>query len=249
MSGTNEKQPPSNFQNDYIVDLLETEKDCRSLINSRDPQEAARLGKITLLPTVFIDSKQQEHRPGKVIKAEMLDDNGEVLGERIYLLEFKSKIRKTALFARMLVCLALLWEGYRLPVRVMVVCTGRRRLPENGRIDFREHMRSKNPAVSEHSLDFPIFLLNVFGMSVATLQERAGSIAPGLYLAPRVCNLTEEIVLTFFRMCAELPEAEWEHRLERGCALIVKCDPEFSWERLKKLNKKIFQKRNGTWRN
>ena len=49
MSGTNEKQPPSNFQNDYTLDLLETEKDCRSLIASRNPQEAVRLGKITFL--------------------------------------------------------------------------------------------------------------------------------------------------------------------------------------------------------
>ena len=101
-------------------------------------------------------------------------------------------------------------------------------------------MQSKNPAVSEHSLDFSIFLLNVFGLSVALLQEVAGAIAPGLYLAPRVYKLTEETVLTFFRMCAKLPKAERERQLEKGCALIVKCDPKFGWASLEKTEKENF---------
>ena len=242
MSETNEKQPPSNFQNDYVLDLLETEEDFRSLIASRDPQEAARLGKITFLPTSFIDGKQRERRPDKVVKVEVLDDDGNVIGERIYLLEFKSEIRKTALLLQILAYLALLWGKYGLPVRVIIVYTGKRRLRQNGRIDFREHMQNNNPVVDEDDIDFPCFLLNVFGLSVALLQEVAGAIAPGLYLAPRVYNLTEEIVLTFFRMCAELPKAERERQLEKGCAFIVKCDPKFGWDRLKKTEKENFPK-------
>ena len=240
MSGTNEKQPPSNFQNDYALDLLETEEDFRSLIASRDPQEAARLGKITFLPTSYSDSQQRERRPDKVAKVEVLDDNGKVIGERICLFEFKSEIRKADLFAQILNYIALLWDKYRLPIRVIIVYTGKRRLQQNGRIDFREHMQSKNPAADEDDIDFPCFLLNVFDMSIATLQERAGAIAPGLYLAPRVYNLTEEIVVTFFRMCAELPEAERDQQLEKGCALIVKCDPKFGWDRLEKTERVNF---------
>ena len=240
MSGTNEKQPPPNFQNDYALDLLETEEDFRRLIALRNPQEAARLGKITFLPTSFSDGQQRERRPDKVVKVEVLDKNGKVIGFRIYLFEFKSEIRITSLFLQILTYLAILWVKYRLPVVPIIVYTGKRRLQQNGRIDFRKHMQSKNPAVSEHSLDFSIFLLNVFGLSVALLQEIAGAIAPGLYLAPRVYNLTEETVLTFFRMCAELPEAEREQQLEKGCTLIVKCDPKFGWASLEKTEKENF---------
>lgn len=243
MSGTEKNQPPSNFHNDYALDLLETEEDCRGLIASRNPQEATRLGKITFLPTSYSDSKQRERRPDKVIKAEVLDDNDKVIGERIYLLEFKSEIRKTALLLQILAYLALLWAKYHLSVRVIIVYTGKRRLQQNGRIDFREHMQSKNPAVDEYDIDFPCFLLNVFGMSVASLQERAGAIAPGLYLAPRIFNLTEGVVLTFFRMCAELPKEERERQLEKGCTFIVKCDPKFGWVRLIKTEQANFPKK------
>ena len=241
MSETNEKQPPpSNFQNDYVLDLLETEKDFRRLIALRNPKEAARVGKITFLPTSYSDSQQRERRPDKVVKVEVLDDNGKVIGERICLFEFKSEIRKADLFAQILNYIALLWDKYRLPIRVIIVYTGKRRLQQNGRIDFREHMQSKNPTADEDDIDFPCFLLNVFDMSIATLQERAGAIAPGLYLAPRVYNLTEEIVVTFFRMCAELPEAERERQLEKGCAFIVRCDPKFGWASLEKTEKENF---------
>ena len=245
MSETDEKQPPSNFQNDYVLDLLETEEDFRRLIALRDPQEAARLGKITFLPTSYSDSQQRERRPDKVAKVEVLDDNGKVIGERICLLEFKSEIRKADLFAQILNYIALLWDKYRLPIRVIIVYTGKRRLQQNGRIDFREHMQSKNPVADEDDIDFPCFLLNVFGMSVALLQEVAGAIAPGLYLAPRVYNLTEEIVVTFFRMCAELPEAERERQLEKGCAFIVRCDPKFGWDRLEKTERVNFPEEEG----
>ena len=243
MSGTDEKQQsPSNFQNDYALDLLETEEDFRRLIALRNLKEAARVGKITFLPTSYSDGKQRERRPDKVVKVEVLDDNGKVIGERICLFEFKSEIRKGDLLAQILTYIALLWDKYRLPIRVIIVYTGKRRLQQNGRIDFREHMQSKNPAADEDDIDFPCFLLNVFGLSVALLQEVAGAIAPGLYLAPRVYNLTEEIVLTFFRMCAKLPEAERERQLEKGCAFIVKCDPKFGWDRLKKTEKENFPK-------
>ena len=208
MSSDKKNRPPSNIHNDFALDQMDKEEDSRGLIALRDPQEAARLGKITPLPTNYSDGKQRERRLDKAVKAEVLDDDGKVIGERIYLFEFKSEISITALLLQILAYLAILWAMYRLPVRVIIVYTGKRRLQQNGRIDFREHMRSKNPAVGEHGLDFPIFLLNVFGLSVDLLQERAGAIAPGLYLAPRIFDLTEEVVLTFFRLCAELTMAE-----------------------------------------
>ncbi len=49
---------PSNIHNDYALDQLETEEDCRGLIALHNPQEAARLGKITALPTSYSDGKQ-----------------------------------------------------------------------------------------------------------------------------------------------------------------------------------------------
>ncbi len=129
-------------------------------------------------------------------KAEVLDANGKVIVERTYLFEFKSKIRKTPLLLRILTYLAILWARYLLPVRVIIIYTGKRRLHQNGRIDFREYMQSKNPAVDEYDIDFPSFLLNIFGMSVAVLLERARAIAPGLlYLAPRIFSITEEVVI------------------------------------------------------
>lgn len=225
-------KPPSNIHNDYALDQLETEEDCRSLVALRDPQEAARLGKITALPTSYSDGKQRERRPDKVIKAEVLYANGKVIGERIYLFEFKSEIRKTPLLLQILTYLAILWARYRLPVRVIIIYTGKRRLQQNGRIDFREYMQSKNPAVDEYDIDFPSFLLNIFGMSVAVLLERARAIAPGLYLVPRIFSITEEVVITFFRLCAQLPKEERERQLEKGCTFIVKYASEFNWGRL-----------------
>ena len=239
MSDEKSKQPP-NIHSDYSLDLTEAAEDCRPLIAFHDPQEGGRLGKLTALPTSYSDKKQRERRPDKVIKAEVLDDAGKVIGERIYLFEFKSEIRKTALLLQLLDYMAILWATYLLPVRAIVVYTGKRRLRQNGRINFREYMRSKNPVVDEHDLDFSLSLLNVFGMSVAMLQERAELLAPGLYLASRIFDIDEEVVITFFRMCAQLPKEERERQLEKGCTFIVKYAPEFNWGRLISIEQKIF---------
>ena len=97
MSSTEKSRPPSNIHNDFALDQMDKEEDSRGLIALRDPQEAARLGKITPLPTSFSDGKQRERRPDKAVKSEVLDDDGKVIGERIYLFEFKSEISITAL--------------------------------------------------------------------------------------------------------------------------------------------------------
>ena len=243
MSSAKKNKPPSNIHNDYALDQLETEEDCRSLIALYDPQEASQLGKITTLPTSYSDSKQRERRPDKVIKAKVLDNKSKVIGERIYLFEFKSEIRKTLLLFQILTYLAILGARYHLPVVPIIVYTGKRRLQQNGRINFREHLRSKNPAVNENVLDFPILLLNVFALTVALLQERAQHLAPGLYLAPRIFDINEEVINTFFHLCAELPEKEREQQLEKGCIFIVKYASEFDWEHLIKIEQKIFPER------
>ena len=231
-------KPPSNIHNDYALDQLETTEDCRSLIALLDP--SVKLGKITALPTSYSDAKQRERRPDKVVKAEVLDDDGKVIGERIYLFEFKSEIRKTKLLTQILSYIAILWDKHGLPITPVIVYTGKRRLRQNGQINFREHIRSKNPAVNEHDLDFPAFLLNLFSLNIAVLKEKAGSIAPGLYLAPRIFGITEEVVGEFFRLCAQLPQKKREQQLEKGCMFIVKYAPEFGWGRLVKIEQKLF---------
>ena len=82
MSSDKKNRPPSNIHNDFALDQMDKEEDSRGLIALRDPQEAARLGKITALPTSFSDGKQRERRPDKAVKAEVLDDDGKVIGER-----------------------------------------------------------------------------------------------------------------------------------------------------------------------
>ena len=239
MNSAKSKQP-SNIHSNYALDQIETEEDCRALIALYEPQEAARLGKITFLPTSYSDKKQRERRPDKVVKAEVLDENGKLIGERIYLFEFKSWISKTLLLLQLLAYLSILWETYRLPVRAIVVYTGKRRLRQSGHINFRDYMQSKNPVVDEHDLNFPSFLLNIFGISVAELQDKAFPIAPGLYLAPRVFDLDEEIVSTFFRLCAQLPEEKRERQLEKGCIFMIKYGS--SWDELICVEKKTLPK-------
>ena len=151
-------RPPFNIHSDYALDQLETAADCLALLALLDPQEAARLGKLTALPTSYSDSEQRERRPDKVVKAEVLAADGKVIGERIYVFECKSEIKKTPLLLQLLTYVTILWVANILPVTPIVVYTGRRRLQRNGRINFREHMQSKNPVVNEHDLDFPAFL-------------------------------------------------------------------------------------------
>ena len=222
----------SNVHSDYALDQLETEEDCRGLLALLDTQASMRLGKITALPSSYSDAKQRERRPDKAIKAEVFDADGKVIGARIYLFEFKSSLSKTELLLQLLAYITILWVRYGLPVTPVIVYTGKRRLRQNGCVNFRQHMQRKNPVMNEHDLDFSGFLLNLFGISVAVLLAEALPIAPGLYLAPRIFDLSDEVVAEFFRLCAQLPWEQREKKLEKGCIFIIKYAPEFGWDRL-----------------
>ena len=224
---------PSNLHNDFVLDQLETEEDCRSLLALANLPW--RIGRLTDLPTNYSDSKQRERRPDKVIKAEVLNDSDEVIAKRIFLVEFKSNISMMALLLQLLIYMVILWNRYRLPVTPIIVYTGKRRIRHSRHINFRQHIQHKHHAVNEHDLDFTSFLVNLFNISVSVLLDKALSIAPGLYLAPRIFELTDEVVAEFIRLCAKLPLEQRKTQLEKGCTFIVKYSAEYDWDVLARI--------------
>ena len=220
MNSEKSKPQPSNMHNDFSLDLLDTKRNCRALLALIDP--AARWGKITFLQTNYTDTEQKERRLDKVIRAEVLDGQGRVIGGRIYLIEFKSDIRMLALFLQMLTYLSILLRKYRLPVTPVVIYTGKRRLRRRGLVYFRDYLRRDNPTMHEHDLDFPIQLLNLIVLDIAKLPKKAAPIVPWLYLAPRIFDLTDEVIAEFYRLCLQLPKAQRKIQVAKGCIFMAK---------------------------